>query len=154
MSATVSIIKLLLKEALDKVTPMFVKRIDYELNRRVVNPYLHNDDFFWLGFKGQRVNNHNTWDNSNILRTALLGIDDETARNQVVNRSIVSIDIFLNQYPKDGGCDEGPTYWGWAGGRLIDYLELLNSVTNGRMNWSDNELIHKIGSYIYEVHIL
>lgn len=153
MSATVSLIKLLLGQKLDKVSHMFVKRIDYELKRRITYPYLQNDDFFWLGFKNQRVNNHNSWDNSNILRTALLAIDDETDRNQVINRSIASIDIFLNQYPNDGGCDEGPTYWGWAGGRLIDYLELLILVSNGRINWTGNELIPRIGSYIYKVHI-
>ncbi|CAG2180230.1 unnamed protein product, partial [Oppiella nova] len=132
---------------------MFVKRINYELNRRVVLPYLNYDDYFWLGFNGGRVNNHNSWDNSNILRTALLGVEDETSLHQVVNRSIKSIDIFINQYPTDGGCDEGPTYWGWAGGRLIDYLELMTTVSAGKINWSGNELIDKIGTFIYKVHI-
>lgn len=47
----------------------------------------------------------------------------------------------------------GPGYWEWAGGRLIDYLELLSSVTDNRIDWSDNELIHRIGSYIHKVHI-
>lgn len=153
MGSTVSLIKLLLKEKLDSVSLMFVKRIDYELNRRIVYPYLHNNDFFWLGFDGNNVNNHNTWDNSNMLRTALLAIDDDSARNQVINRSITSIDIFLNQRPEDGGCDEGPGYWEWAGGRLIEYLDLFTSVTKGGMNWADNQLIHRLGSYIYKVHI-
>ncbi|CAG2183284.1 unnamed protein product, partial [Oppiella nova] len=35
MASTVSIIKLLLRDELDKVNKMFVKRINYELNRRV-----------------------------------------------------------------------------------------------------------------------
>lgn len=107
LGATVALIKLLLKEKLDKQNPMFVKRIDYELNRRIVFPYLQNNDFFWMGFNGQNVNNHNTWDNSNVLRVALLAVDDESLRQRVVDKTISSVDIYLNQRPEDGGCDEG-----------------------------------------------
>ncbi len=104
---------------------MFIKRIDYEINRRVVYPYLNNNDFWWMGFSGKRVNNHNSWDNSNVLRTALLAIDDDVSRNAIVNRSVKSIDYYVNSFPEDGGCDEGPTYWSLGAGRLIDYLELF-----------------------------
>jgi hypothetical protein len=153
MASTISLIKLLLGDEIEKVHKMFIKRIDYELHKRVVYPYLNNNDFWWMGFSGKRVNNHNSWDNSNFLRTALLAIDDDVSRNAIVNKSVKSIDYYVNSFPEDGGCDEGPTYWGWGGGRLIDYLELLNSLSNGKMSWADNELIKKIGSYIYKVHI-
>ncbi len=102
MASTVAIIKVLLRESIEKVNKMFIKRIDYELHRRVVYPYLNNNNFFWMGFNGEPVNNHNTLDNSDILRTALLGIDDDVSRNAVVNRSVKSVDYFVNQYPEDG----------------------------------------------------
>ncbi|CAG2104907.1 unnamed protein product [Medioppia subpectinata] len=155
MVSTVAIIKLLLREELTKMNKqgMFIKRIDHELKQRLILPYLNYDDYFWLGLKGNKVNNHNSWINSNILRAALLAIDDRTARHQVVNRSIYSIDKFINWYPRDGGCDEGPTYWGWAGGRLVDYLELLGDVSGGKIDWSTNKLLDLIGTFIYKVHI-
>jgi hypothetical protein len=153
MASTVSLIKLLLGEEIAKVNQMFIKRIDYELHRCIVYPYLNNNDFWWMGFSVKRVNNHNSWDNSNVLRKALLVIDNDKYRNAIVNRSVKSIDYYVNSYPEDGGCDEGPTYWGFGGGRLIDYLEILSLLSNGKLSWADNQLIKNIGSNIYKVHI-
>ena len=36
-----------------------------------------------------------------------------------VQKIINSLDKFLNGYSDDGGCDEGPSYWGAAGASLI-----------------------------------
>jgi hypothetical protein len=40
-----------------------------------------------------------------------------------------------------------------AGGVLIEILDLLTAFTDNHLNWSSNELIHNIGSYIYKMHI-
>ncbi len=71
----------------------------------------------------------------------------------MIEKAIRIADVFLNNYPIDGGCDEGPNYWNVADGRLIDFIDLLSSASNGSMNWSKNELIHNIGSYSYKVYI-
>lgn len=63
------------------------------------------------------------------------------------------MDVFLNDYPADGGCDEGPSYWSMAGGALIQYLDLLSTFSNYRLDFSKSKLIHNIGSYIYKVQI-
>ena len=60
---------------------------------------------------------------------------------------------FTGPYPKDGGCDEGPGYWGRAGASLLDCLELLYSATDGQVNVYDEPLIQEIGRFIYRVHI-
>ena len=65
----------------------------------------------------------------------------------------MSADDWLNWYGDDGGCDEGPAYWGEAGGRFIQYLYYLSSASNNKMNWSSNALINNIGAYIYKMHI-
>ncbi len=44
------------------------------------------------------------------------------------------LDAFLNGYPEDGGCDEGPSYWGRAGASLFDGLELLHEATGGALD--------------------
>jgi len=33
-----------------------------------------------------------------------------------------SVDQFINYYHDDGACEEGPSYWGHAGGKMFDYL--------------------------------
>ncbi|MGH2644669.1 MAG: hypothetical protein ACRDE2_12015, partial [Chitinophagaceae bacterium] len=65
-TALISWTYFLLKDQLEKVTLILPERIRYELERRVISPYLDRDDFWWMGFKGQRVNNWNPWVNQNV----------------------------------------------------------------------------------------
>jgi hypothetical protein len=64
-----------------------------------------------------------------------------------------SLDSFLNDYPADGGCDEGPSYWGRAGASLYQNLDLMKRATNGKFNVFDNQLIKNMGDYIYKAYI-
>jgi hypothetical protein len=64
-----------------------------------------------------------------------------------------SIDRFLDPYPSDGGCDEGPGYWGRAGASLLDCLELLYSATEGQVDLYQDPLVQEIGRFIYRVQI-
>ncbi|MHC4542734.1 MAG: hypothetical protein ACYS74_23625, partial [Planctomycetota bacterium] len=61
----------LLRERLDEVSPLVSKRIEREVNTRVLTPFLERDDFGWMGFRGRsdgrRPNNWNPWINSNVL---------------------------------------------------------------------------------------
>ncbi|SMC44736.1 heparinase II/III domain-containing protein [Pedobacter africanus] len=154
-SMLLSWIKFLMKPKLNEISPILIKRIDYELNRRILIPYLQRNDFWWMGFQDpkRKMNNWNIWINTNILLTALLAIEDPVKRQQVIDKNINSADKFINSYPADGGCDEGPGYWGAAGGRLIEYVNLLTEVSKNRLNWSNNELMHNITAYIYKAHI-
>ncbi|SJZ98115.1 Heparinase II/III-like protein [Chitinophaga eiseniae] len=152
-AATISWAQFLLGTKLDKFSPMIGRRIDYELNRRIVTPYLERTDFWWMGFNGRPMNNWNIWINTNILQVALLAINERDIRNKVIEKSIRSADFFLNSYPEDGGCDEGPSYWGHAGGKLIEFINWLRWASAGKADLSRNELIHRIGTYIYKMHI-
>lgn len=152
-SATLSWVQFLLHDQLDKISPMVNKRIAYELQHRVIEPFLQRNDFWWMGWAGRSVNNWNIWINTNVLQTALLSINETDIRNKVIEKAIRSADNFVNGYPEDGGCDEGPTYWGHAGGKLIEFITLLNDASAHKLNWSNNELIHQIGAYIYKMHV-
>lgn len=54
---------------------------------------------------------------------------------------------------EDAGCDEGPGYWGRAGGSLFDYLDLLYLATDGKINIYNEPLVRKIGQFIYKAWI-
>ncbi|WP_161596642.1 heparinase II/III domain-containing protein [Chitinophaga vietnamensis] len=153
-AATVAWTQFLLHDALDKYSPIINKRINYELQRRIVEPFLQRNDFWWMGFQGNHtVNNWNVWINTNVLETALLSVTDTDTRNKVIEKTIRSADNFVNAYPEDGGCDEGPSYWGHAGGKLIELLSWLHSASQQRLDWSHQPLIHEIGAYIYKMHV-
>ncbi|HIE26210.1 TPA: heparinase, partial [Candidatus Poribacteria bacterium] len=143
----------LLGAKLDAVSPLIVSRIELEIDRRILTPLLERDDFSWMGFGGQRVNNWNPWICSNWLTSNLLIEADEERRLKLVAKAMRALDNFIDHYPKDGGCDEGPGYWGWAGASLYDCLELLYSATGGHINIYDKPLIQNIGKFIYRIQI-
>jgi hypothetical protein len=152
-ASSVAAIQWLLSGELDRFSPVLGKRVRYELTRRVIAPYLGRDDFWWMGFAGRVPNNWNPWINGNVLVAELLtGVHADTI-NLVLDKVLRSTDNFVNGYGDDGGCDEGPTYWSEAGGKLIHILELCSSVSGGRLDWSGIPLLHHIGSYIATMHI-
>ncbi len=151
----VSWTKFLFNDELNAISPMLIKRLNYELNRRIVIPYLTRNDFMWQGFSEPRhkMNNWNIWINTNILLTTMLAIDNRDVCRQLIEKAIHSADNFVNGYPADGGCDEGPGYWSAAGGKLIEFVNLLTTISENKLEWTNNQLIHNIASYIYKVQI-
>jgi hypothetical protein len=143
----------LLGRQLDRASPLVRKRIHHEIDRRILTPCLERDDFGWMGFKGGRVNNWNPWCNSNWLACTLLVEPDEARRIKAVAKIVRSLDHFFDAYADDGGCDEGPGYWGRAPASLFDCLELLHGATKGEIDVYGRPLVKEMGRYIYRVHI-
>jgi len=143
----------LLEPKLAGVSPLIPRRIRLEIERRMLAPCLTRDDFGWMGFHGRPVNNWNPWICSNWLTSALLVEADNQRRQAAVYKNIRCLDNFLNGYHDDGGCDEGPSYWGRAGASLFDCLELLYAATGGVLNVYQAPLVREIGRYICRAHI-
>jgi len=143
----------LLKDRLDEESAMVVKRIRYEMKRRILEPFLQRDDFWWMGFTGRKVNNWNPWILSNCLAAFILLEEDETDRSRAVAKTAKSLDFFMDVYHPDGCCDEGPGYWGRAGASLFDCLELLYLASDGKLSFFEEPLVQQIGKYIYRAHI-
>lgn len=142
----------LLEPQLRQVSPLVPERIRVETTRRVLTPCLDRN-FAWMGFNTPPPNNWNPWICSNWLTAALLVEPDERRRVAAVQKIVQSLDHFLDGYADDGGCDEGPSYWGRAGASLFDCLELLHLATNGAVTAYDQPLIHQIGLYICRAHV-
>jgi len=146
----------LLGERLDQVSPMIRPRVAMEVERRILKPCRERIDFWWMGLHpkfGYSVNNWNPWINSNWLATNLLLESDADQRAAAVCKVLRSLDVFLAGYHPDGGCDEGPNYWGRAGGSLCDCLELVLSASGGALDFFRLPVVREIGRYIYRAHI-
>ncbi|MFP4027731.1 MAG: heparinase II/III family protein [Candidatus Brocadiia bacterium] len=153
-AARLSWVHYLLGSSLAEISDFIPKRILHEVRRRMLDVCLERDDFWWMGFpKEAHPNNWNPWINSNWLASLLLCEKDQDKRIQGVRKITRSLDCFVEDYPADGGCDEGPGYWNRAGASLFDCLELLHSATDGRVDLFDIPLIKEMGCYIYRVHI-
>lgn len=96
------------KDEFDKVSPLIDKRIVEEVNRKLIQPYMERDDYWWMGFSGVAVNNWNPWINYNVLQAVMLVETDRTRIEQGVWKLIKSMDYFFGVYKKDGACEEGP----------------------------------------------
>ena len=143
----------LVGDRLDTLSPLIRERIRHEVDRRVISVNLERDDFWWMGFGGRIVNNWNPWICSNWLTAVLILEKDNGRRIRSIHKILRCLDNFLNPYPQDGGCDEGPGYWSRAGGSLFDCLEILRSASGGQVDIFDNPLIKEIGRYITRVYI-
>ena len=143
----------LFKDEFDKVHPLISKRLKQEITNKALNPYFERNDFGYMGFKGGRPNNWNPWINYNMLNCFLLMESDPDKKVAEVDKVINSLDKFLNGYSDDGGCDEGPSYWGAAGALLYESLEVLKTATGGKFDVFDDQLVQNIGKYFYQVNI-
>ena len=143
----------LFKDEFDKIHPLISKRLKQEIINKALKPYFERSDFGYMGFKGGRPNNWNPWVNYNMLNSFLLIEDDPSRKTAEVEKIINSLDKFLNGYSDDGGCDEGPSYWGAAGALLYESLGVLKSATGGKFDVYNDPLIKNIGRYFYKVNI-
>jgi hypothetical protein len=155
MATLVSLAYYFFEDAFEAVSPQINKRIKHEVRRRVLVPAFEND-FWWMGFdtSGRRPNNWNPWICSNWMLANFLIEDDLEVKSMYTYKILQVLDNFLNPYPADGGCDEGPSYWNAAAGALFDNLVILNQGTDDHFSYVyDNALIHEMGTYIKKVHI-
>ena len=145
----------LLGDELGRVSDLIPQRIRSEIEARILDPALARDDFWWMGLgdPGRKLNNWTPWIVSNWLLCSLLADDNPGRRLAGIYKAAGCLDRYLAQLPADGGCDEGPSYWGRAGGSLFDGLEILHSASHGELTCYDEPLVREIGAYIARVHI-
>lgn len=150
--AMLAIIYHVLKEELYGFCSEILQRMEYELNRRIIEPYLNHCDFFWMGYFGT-VNNWNPWILSNLATVFLLVEKRRTVLTEGIRKMVYEIQGIYDHYPDDGGCDEGAGYWVVSGGRLFDFCNQLYVATNGKINFFEDKKMKRIAQYLYLVSI-
>jgi len=139
---------------LDSVSPLIRRRIYYEVNRRIFIP-LQTAKYDWMG-KGDtkaKLNNWAPWIMSNYLSAVLFLEKDPSKRRQYVFKAMQLTDQYINGMGEDGGCEEGPHYWMFGAGCVLDILNLLSSATSNLVNIYSEKIIRNMGDYIYRTHI-
>lgn len=153
-AATLSWAYALLPQALDRESPAFRSRIRREIRRRALMPFLAHEDWGWMGLDhGGKVNNWNSWINSNLLVAALLVEDEPGSRLELASKILRSLERFCAGYDPDGGCDEGPGYWNAAAASLFDALDLLDGESRGALNVWNDPLLRAMGRFPMLMHL-
>lgn len=143
----------LLAGELDRISPLIRERIHREIRRRILEPFMATDDFWWMGVRRKDLNNWTPWILSNILVCAVQDPVFGKDPAALLARACEMLDRYLDVLPADGGCDEGAGYWNMAGGALLDCLTLLEKATGGKMSFRDNAKIRNILSFPLKVRM-
>lgn len=138
----------LMKDKMDKKSPTVSRRLEYELKFRMLDVCLKSD-FWWK----RNTMNWGTWITSNWMTVALLLETDRGRQLDAVQQILKTMDGFYQQYPDDGGCDEGPSYWNRAAGSLFESLDMLRLASNGNIDFSSDNKIEMMGSYLWKMYI-
>ena len=142
-----------LYDEFNEFCPEILERIEYETERRIIIPYLHHADFWWMGYTERKINNWNPWIISNVLTTFLIMEKRKTYLNRGIVKMMSEIQNYYDAIPEDGGCDEGFGYWNAAGARVFDFCEQLYNSTKGKINLFGDEKFQKMGKYAVFSHI-
>ena len=150
--ALIAMVLTLNGEALSSLSPFLTERMEYEVEKRVIKPYITHV-FGWSGEYGTRPNNWVAWITDNLLFITALIEERQSVREAVVARAMTYLDNFSCGMPADGGCDEGPGYWGAGSAAYFSALETIYEMTGGAVSVFEHPHVKNMGEYIYKVNI-
>ena len=138
----------MLRPQLDRFSPLIVQRVHSDIARRMLQP-ARTTDYWWK----RGTMNWNPWICSNWLACILLCETERQRQLDGVAQILAAMDVFIDSYHDDGGCDEGPDYWDRAAASLFEVLRLLKVATGGHIDLSNHPKIRAMGSYVYKTYI-
>lgn len=141
-------------EEFDKIDPSISKTIKAALKKNILDPYLDEAkdslQHWWTGFvNGEErfLNNWAPYCTTHTIMTFLMCEDDQERLHKALKRSVQTMDQYMNDIRSDGACDEGPSYWDMAVGKVYDYARFMSDASNGKMNVLSDELFRKMGEF-------
>lgn len=138
----------MLHDELEDTDRGICETIRKEIDRRVLVPARTND-YTWK----KRSWNHNTWTCANWLSCILFCEKDRKRQTDAIQQVLKCLDIFVDGYPNDGGCDEGIGYWNRATGSLFDCIQLLSLATNNAVSYPKTEKLLAMATFPYKLYI-
>ena len=131
----------MLEKQFNAFSPDLCQRIDREIERRILQPAVERD--YWWKTAGM---NWNPWICSNWLTCVLICEKDEGRKAEAIAQIRKSTQAFIDAYPEDGGCDEGPGYWDRAAASMFEIMRLLDF---GPID----PKVQKMATYAYKTYI-
>ena len=135
----------MLEKQLDVFSSALCQRIDREIERRILQPAVEKD--YWWKTAGM---NWNPWICSNWLACVLICEKVEARKAEAIRQIRQAIRAFIDAYPEDGGCDEGPGYWDRAAASMFEILRLLPDDANFSGMFGK---IQRMAAYAYKTYI-
>jgi hypothetical protein len=124
-------------------------RVQSELRRRVIDPYLNavrvgNQGAFWW------IESNSNWNavcHAGVSGTALLAVADRNVRAEVLAAAEANLPRFVSGFTGDGYCSEGIGYWSYGYGCYVLLAETVATVTSGRLRLLQGAKLERINAF-------
>jgi hypothetical protein len=124
-------------------------RLQAELRRRVVDPYLNalrngpRGGFWWL----HTTNNWNAVCHAGVVGTALAAVADRNVRAEVVAGAEANLPYFVSGFTDDGYCSEGIGYWSYGFGHHVLLAETVAMATGNRLRLLQGAKLERVNAF-------
>ena len=126
----------------DRLHPVVVKRCEYELRRRIIEPYKNKTQFWEKGISN--------WSAVCASGTAsVFYFLEPELFEEYIPRFKISVEYFMKSFADDGTCIEGPSYWNYGFGCFLWLAEAIYDFTGGKEDLLKNEKIQKMAGYMH-----
>ncbi|MBR0460356.1 MAG: heparinase II/III family protein [Victivallales bacterium] len=125
----------------DKLSPAIRAKLRSECNRRVLDPYREDLRSGTLRSGHWWIDGYNNWNavcTCNVVRAALILLEDKMERAEVLAGMEFSNPYFLRGFTPDGYCSEGISYWSFGFGHFTMMAETVLEATGGKWNIYEN----------------
>lgn len=134
----------------DRIEPEVTQRVHAEIERRIFRNVINYDNTeFWH----TAYMNWNHVCNGGVIRAALLTIKEPRSLARLIHPMIQNMTYAFDGFTDDGGCKEGPGYWGFGFGHFVQAAHALHCRTGGELNLMADEKIEKICRFPLAAHI-
>lgn len=141
-----------LRERLDAVSKNIGPRIIEKVEKRICDTYMK-QNFHWMAFHNDKVNNWNPWINSNVILTVQTVYGDSEKAWDLVERYLKSLDGYYRCQPDDGACDEGVAYWHYSHITFLEALYALYKYSNGAIDLFKDEKVSNMLGFFESMYI-
>ena len=138
------------KDEFDKMDPSIAINVKAALKRNILDPFLDESVNNWWMHKKTNDRKFNNWTPycvSHSVAAFLLCEEDQDRMIQALKLSAITMDAYMNDIGTDGACDEGPSYWDMAVGKVYDYARLMCDASCGKMDVFGDEMIRRMGEF-------
>lgn len=136
-------------ERLYNITPQLLQRISYEIDRRIITPFLAAQGLDWMcGSKAEAAV---------CLRGVLISFlsfeQDGRRRWQCMRKAWEMLDWLLRQMPQDGSIPGGVGDWLHTAGPVMDCISMIRTATGGKIDLRREMQIQLMAHYPVLCHI-
>lgn len=132
----------------DRLSPNLRARLRAEVERRVVGPFLHRNDHWWLHTTpAKQVNNWTAVCVAGAVGASLYFETDTSRLAEIVTRGIHSLADYLETFDSEGGSSEGPDYWTYGFGNYAVLAHLLLERSGGEIDLLQGDYLRSIAQF-------